>query len=73
MPLALIVVGSVEALGGSVILVKALAHGLALARAAHPIGMTKPAPNPFRAIGVMLTMLVLGIVRAPLLRLVIGA
>jgi uncharacterized membrane protein YecN with MAPEG domain len=58
-PLSLLLIGIVEAHYGSTWYVAALAIGLILARLAHPIGMTLPAPNAPRIFGFVVTMLVL--------------
>ena len=54
-PLALILLGSIELAGGGHTLLVILALLLVLGRLAHPFGMTRPAPNPFRAAGALLT------------------
>lgn len=59
-PLALILIGGLEAAGAAHWLVKLLAILLVVGRIGHPIGMMRPAPNPFRAGGVLLTWLVIG-------------
>ena len=58
-PLCLVVMAGLEMRSGPSLLVKVLAVVLVLARLAHPFGMTRPAPNPFRAIGFFGTLLVL--------------
>jgi uncharacterized membrane protein YecN with MAPEG domain len=58
-PLALILIGGIEAAGANRDLVLGLAAALLLARFAHPFGMTKKAPNPLRAGGAIATWLVL--------------
>ena len=58
-PLCLLLIGALEMRVGATVLVKVLAAVLVLARIAHPIGMSRPSPNPFRAGGFVGTMLVL--------------
>jgi len=58
-PLILVLVGLIELRTGPTLLVKLLAFGLVLARAMHPLGMKLPAPNPFRAGGFVLSLLIL--------------
>jgi uncharacterized membrane protein YecN with MAPEG domain len=60
-PLALILLAWIEAAGASRILCLVLAAMLILGRLAHPIGMARKAPNPFRAGGAMLTWTMIGI------------
>jgi uncharacterized membrane protein YecN with MAPEG domain len=59
-PIALILLGGIEAAGAARWLVELLAVLLVVARIAHPIGMTRPVPNIFRAGGALLTWLVIG-------------
>ena len=58
-PLALILLGGIEHAGAAHRLVLGLAVALVIGRIAHPIGMFRPAPNPFRAGGAVLTWLVI--------------
>jgi uncharacterized membrane protein YecN with MAPEG domain len=58
-PLALILLGGIEAGGAPHHLVLGLAVALVVARIAHPLGLLRPAPNPPRAVGVVLTLGVL--------------
>jgi uncharacterized membrane protein YecN with MAPEG domain len=58
-PFALILIGGIEAAGANHDLVLGLAGALLLARFAHPVGMTRKAPNPMRAGGALLTWAVL--------------
>jgi uncharacterized membrane protein YecN with MAPEG domain len=60
-PLTLLVIGLIELRTGPTMLVKILAAGLVLGRLAHPFGMRRPAPNPFRAGGFVVTMVVLAV------------
>jgi uncharacterized membrane protein YecN with MAPEG domain len=54
-PLALILLGGIEAAGASHTLCLILAAMLIIGRILHPIGLGRPAPNPYRAGGAMLT------------------
>jgi uncharacterized membrane protein YecN with MAPEG domain len=54
-PIALILLGGIEAAGASHGFCLVLALLLIISRIAHPVGMTRPAPNPFRAGGALLT------------------
>lgn len=58
-PLILILLALVEMRTGSGWKLQALAYGLVVARVAHPIGMRLKAPNPFRAAGFLLTIIIL--------------
>jgi uncharacterized membrane protein YecN with MAPEG domain len=58
-PLALILIGGIEAAGAARWLVTLLSVLLVVARVAHPIGMMRPVPNLFRAGGALLTWLVI--------------
>jgi len=60
-PLCLILIGLLELRSGTTMLVEGLAVLLLLARIAHPVGMMMKAPNPFRAGGAIVTLLVLGV------------
>jgi uncharacterized protein len=60
-PLSLILLGLLEHGGAHRYLVLGLAAVLVLARILHPIGMGKPAPNPYRAGGTMLQFTYLGV------------
>lgn len=63
-PLALILLGGIEVSGASRLTCEIFAALLIIARLAHAFGMFRPAPNPFRAGGAVLTwaiMLGLGI------------
>ncbi len=59
-PLALILLGGIEAAGAAHWMVTLQAVLLVVARVAHPVGMSRPAPNPFRFGGVVLTWVVMG-------------
>jgi uncharacterized membrane protein YecN with MAPEG domain len=54
-PIALILLGATEASGASRIGCEIFAALLIIGRLAHAVGMRRPAPNPFRVIGSMLT------------------
>jgi uncharacterized membrane protein YecN with MAPEG domain len=54
-PLGILLLGGLEYAGSSPTLVGLLAAMLILARILHPIGMQRPAPNPYRAFGALLT------------------
>jgi len=58
-PLALILLGGIEAAGAPRVMVLALAVALVVGRLMHPFGMTQPAPNIFRAGGAILTFMVI--------------
>jgi uncharacterized membrane protein YecN with MAPEG domain len=60
-PLALILLGFVEACHAAQWFVCLLASMLLIARVAHPIGMGRKIPNPFRAAGLVLTVLPMAI------------
>ncbi len=60
-PLALILLGGLEASGAPHILLHGLALALIAGRIMHPIGMTMPAPNVLRGGGAMLTWVVLAV------------
>jgi uncharacterized membrane protein YecN with MAPEG domain len=60
-PLCLILIGLLELRSGTTMLVEGLAVLLLVARIAHPVGMMMKAPNPFRAGGAIVTLLVLGV------------
>ncbi len=60
-PLALILLGGIEYAGAPHILCLILAAMLIIGRIAHPLGMARPAPNPFRAGGACLTWGMIGI------------
>jgi uncharacterized membrane protein YecN with MAPEG domain len=60
-PIALILLAGIEAAGASHALCLILAIMLIAARVAHPIGMARKAPNPFRGGGAALTWLMIGI------------
>ena len=70
-PLALIVIGLLEASGGSHGLVRALLIALLVARILHPIGMFAPPNSPrqfaCRGGGILLTMAALGVAATALL------
>jgi uncharacterized membrane protein YecN with MAPEG domain len=70
-PLALILLGGIEWAGAPRLLCIVLAAMLIIGRIAHPLGMGRPSPNPFRAGGAMLTWVMIGI--ASLTALVIAA
>ena len=57
-PITLLLIGFTELHTGPTLTIKLLAFGLVLARAMHPVGMRMKAPNPFRAGGFVLSMLV---------------
>jgi uncharacterized membrane protein YecN with MAPEG domain len=58
-PLCVILLGALEALIGSGLEVKILGGMLVVARVLHPIGMPMAGPNPYRAGGAGLTILML--------------
>jgi uncharacterized membrane protein YecN with MAPEG domain len=58
-PLSLLLIGLIELRDGPTLFVKILAAALVLARLIHPFGMRMKAPNPFRAGGFIVTVLVL--------------
>lgn len=69
-PLALILLGAIEAAGAPHGLLLGLAVALVLARLAHPIGMARAAPNPLRAGGALVTWAVIAVAAITALRLV---
>lgn len=58
-PLALILIGAIDATGKGGQWLAIVGAVLMLARISHAIGMDNPGGNPWRAIGVMVTMLTL--------------
>ena len=54
-PIALILMGLIEMNVGASRWLWAVGAVLVLARVLHPFGMDRPAPNPYRMFGVMLT------------------
>jgi uncharacterized membrane protein YecN with MAPEG domain len=58
-PLSLILIGLIELRAGHGLLVHGLALALVVARVVHPIGLRMPGANPFRAVGFVLSLLVL--------------
>jgi hypothetical protein len=58
-PYSLLMLALLEGAGANATLLLALAAVLILARVLHPIGMGRPAPNPFRAGGISLQWLML--------------
>ena len=58
-PFVLILIGLIELAAGSEIWLWAVGALYILARIAHAFGMDRPAPNPFRMAGIMITMLTL--------------
>ncbi len=60
-PLTLLLIALVELHTGPTSLVKGLAAALVLARLMHPVGMRLPAPNPLRAGGFIITLVVLAV------------
>jgi len=70
-PLALILLGGIEWSGAPRWLCIVLALMLIIGRILHPFGLTRPAPNPFRAGGAMLTWTMIGIASSTALVLAI--
>ena len=60
-PFALALIAAIELARGSSPWLWGLGALFVLARIAHPIGMDRPAPNPFRAGGFVVTILVLAL------------
>lgn len=58
-PLALVLMALIEMRGASPTGLWALGAALVVARLLHPFGMERPAPNALRAVGILLTWLVL--------------
>lgn len=56
-PIALILMGLIELNVGPSHWLWAIGALLVVARILHPFGMDRPAPNPYRALGVLLTLL----------------
>jgi uncharacterized membrane protein YecN with MAPEG domain len=54
-PFALILMAGIESAGASHLFLLLLALFLIVGRILHPLGMTRPVPNPFRAGGTVLT------------------
>jgi uncharacterized membrane protein YecN with MAPEG domain len=70
-PIALILLGGIESAGASHGFCLFLALMLIAARIAHPIGMTRKAPNPFRAGGALLTWVMIVLAGLDALRIAI--
>ncbi len=68
-PLALILLGGIEAAGASHGFCLLLALLLIAGRIAHPVGMARKAPNPFRAGGAILTWVVITLASLDALRI----
>jgi len=58
-PLTLLLLAGLGLAGANSRLILGLSVALVISRIAHPIGMYRPAPNPFRAGGIMLNWVVL--------------
>lgn len=58
-PFVLILIGGIELATGTHIWLWAVGGVFLLARIAHALGMDRPAPNPFRMIGMMVTLTVM--------------
>lgn len=58
-PFVLILIGLIELADGTTLWLWAVGALYILARIAHAIGMDRPAPNPFRLAGILVTMLTL--------------
>lgn len=58
-PFVLILIGLIELAAGTHMWLWAVGAIYLLARIAHAIGMDKPTTNPFRAVGIIVTMLVM--------------
>ena len=72
-PLVLILLALVELAGGSPTLLWIAGALFVVARVAHPFGMERPAPNPFRAGGILVTWLVLAALAGWALAIAYGA
>ena len=60
-PFVLILIALIELAGGSPTWLWAIGALFVVARVAHPLGMYRPAPNPLRAGGIIVTWLTLAI------------
>ena len=58
-PFALILIAAIELAGGSPSWLWGLGGGFVAVRIAHGLGMTRPAPNPLRAVGALGTWVLL--------------
>ncbi len=58
-PFVIILIGLIELGAGSTMWLWVVSVAYILARLAHAFGMDRPAPNPFRMVGILATMLVL--------------
>jgi uncharacterized membrane protein YecN with MAPEG domain len=58
-PMALLLLGGIEYAGAAKFLVVILAAMLIIARVLHPFGLMRPAPNPQRYFGALLTYIML--------------
>jgi uncharacterized membrane protein YecN with MAPEG domain len=68
-PIALILLGGLESAGASHLFCQLLALLLIAGRVAHPIGMVRKAPNPFRAGGALLTWVMIALAALDALRI----
>jgi uncharacterized membrane protein YecN with MAPEG domain len=58
-PFVVVLIGLIELAAGTTLWLWAAGAAYLLARIAHAIGMDRPAPNPFRMAGILVTLLVL--------------
>lgn len=72
-PFVLVLTALIELARGASPWLWALGGVFVIARVAHPIGMDRPAPNPFRAGGAMLTWVVLALLSGWALAIAYGA
>jgi len=68
-PFALILMGGIEAAGASRLFLQILALLLIAGRILHPLGLSRPIPNPFRAGGTILTWLTVSLASLDALRI----
>ncbi|KQT34915.1 GST-like protein [Sphingomonas sp. Leaf412] len=60
-PFVLILIAGIELAGGSPTWLWIAGAAFVVARIAHPLGMMRPVPNPFRAGGILVTWVVLAL------------
>jgi len=68
-PVALVLMGGIEMAGASHWFMMLLAIVLIAGRVAHPVGMYRKVPNPFRAGGAVATWVVIGLASLDALRI----
>ena len=72
-PFVVLLIGAIELAGGSPTWLWVAGATFVLSRVAHGLGMTRPAPNPLRAGGAMLTWVILALLAGWALAIAYGA